>query len=82
MISFIRTHSQNLAKRHRISNSAPVYHSMAKNAMSVTILSSTPHFSNVNPQVDAYEVLVEANFPTRWVYQPIPVPAKTGPSFA
>ena len=55
---------------------------MAKNAMSVTILSSTPHFSNVNPQVDAYEVLVEANFPTRWVYQPIPVPAKTGPSFA
>ena len=67
---------------------------MARSARSVTALSSTPLGSNFKAQVDSYEVLVEANFPTRWVYQPlaavpspvvppalaIPVPAKT--SFA
>jgi hypothetical protein len=51
-------------------------------------------FHGKEREVDSYEVLVEANFPTRWVYQPlaavpspvvpsvltIPVPAKT--SFA
>jgi hypothetical protein len=25
-------------------------------------------------QIDAYEVLVEANLPTRWVYQPLLTP--------
>ena len=53
---------------------------MAKNARSVTALSSTPLGSNVHHQVDTYEVLVEANIPTRWVYQPLTAPAEA--SFA
>ena len=44
---------------------------MAKNVTSVTFLSSILRFSNVEFQVDAYEVLVEVNFPTRWIYQAI-----------
>jgi len=33
--------------------------------------------------VDSYEVLVEANFPTRWVYQPLPTPLPLGaPQFS
>ena len=54
---------------------------MAKNATSVTTFSSTPLSSNVKRQVDVYEVLVEANFPTRWVYQPLPV-ASSSPAGA
>ncbi len=46
---------------------------MARSARLVTALSATPLRSNINHQVDAYEVLVEANLPTRWVYQPLAV---------
>jgi hypothetical protein len=58
---------------------------MAKNARLVTALSSTPLGLNVKPQVDSYEVLVEANFPTRWVYQPlaaVPSSVLAGANFA
>ena len=51
---------------------------MAKNAMLVTTFSSAQLRSHVKSQVDAYEVLVEANFPTRWVYKPLSVADSLG----
>jgi hypothetical protein len=48
---------------------------MAKNAMSAFFFSSYLCFSlKCKVQIDAYEVLVEANLPTRWVYQPLLTP--------
>jgi hypothetical protein len=45
---------------------------MAKNAMSAILLKSHHCFSlKYHIQIDAYEVLVEANLPTRWVYHPL-----------
>ena len=45
---------------------------MAKNAMSATFyFIDTASFSlTCEIKVDTYEVLVEANLPTRWVYSP------------
>jgi hypothetical protein len=39
-------------------------------------------FHGKEREVDTYEVLVEANLPTRWVYQPLAVPAPAGAGFA
>jgi hypothetical protein len=53
---------------------------MAKNVMSATFsFIDTASFSlTCSSKVDTYEVLVEANLPTRWVYQsllpPLPLP--------
>ena len=77
---WVPDHSQNSERRGGISDLVHVSRTTAKNVMSV-------HFSFANiaslsltcyVQVDNYEVLVEANLPTRWVYQsllpPPPLP--------
>jgi hypothetical protein len=47
---------------------------MAKNVTSVHFSFTTAASLSLTcyVQVDVYEVLVEANIPTRWVYQPLP----------